>query len=132
MLPGWAALPGWATLPGAALLTSCPHSPGGKTTTPSDLKPSLGLFPEQSQHLQTHCRLVPLRMPETEDFPESRTLSVLLEDHMEFGEGPSDGILPSKPQWKKLDRAESRAFVLPGLRKYLKYKIPLQRESSSS
>lgn len=93
--------------------------------TPSALKPSLGLFPEQSQHLQTWCRLVPLKMPETEGFPESRALSVLLEDHMEFEGGPSDGILPSKPQWKKLDTAESRTFVLPWLR-------GLQRAASSS
>jgi hypothetical protein len=64
-------------------------------------------------------------MPETEGFPENRALSVLLEDHMEFGEGPSDGILPSEPQWKKLERAKSRVFVALGLRS-------LQRAASSS
>lgn len=57
-------------------------------------------------------------MPETEVFLESRALSILWGDHLEFGEGPSDGILASEPQWKKQDRAESRAFVLLGLRTF--------------
>ena len=49
-------------------------------------------------------------MPETEVFLESRALYILWGDHMEFGEGLSDGILASEPQWKK--QIEPRAGLL--------------------
>lgn len=36
---------------------------------------------------------------------------------MEFGEGAGDGILPPKPQWKKLDRSESQGCCTLGIEK---------------
>lgn len=52
-------LPGWAALLGTTSLASCLMQPRREGRYALSPEASLGLFPEQSQHLQSWCRQVP-------------------------------------------------------------------------